>query len=49
MKYAVKIKEILQKTIIVDVDGDFEDAIEKVKSAYENCEIFLDSEDMFEV
>ncbi len=47
-KYAVKVREILERTVIVDPgeNGAFEDAVDIVSDAYNNCDIVLDAEDM---
>lgn len=50
MKSAVKIREILEKTVIVDTDtGSFDDAVQMVSDAYRNGEVILDADDISEV
>ncbi len=44
-KYAVNIKEVLSKTVIVDT-GSFDDAVDVVKAAYSNCDIILEADDI---
>ena len=50
MKYAVKIVETLERTVIVDAE-DFNDAAQKVCDAYHErgSEIILDADDFSEV
>ena len=41
MKFAIRVEEVIGRTIIVEAD-DLEEAIEKVEEAANNDEIFLD-------
>lgn len=41
MKFAIRIEEIIGKTVIVEAE-DIEEAIERVEEACNNDEIFLD-------
>jgi 3-dehydroquinate dehydratase len=46
-KYRIEIKEVLSQ--IVEMEADEEnDAVEKVRQMYRNCEIVLDSSDYTE-
>lgn len=47
MKFAIRIEEILARTVIVEAD-DLEEAIEKVEEACNCDEIYLDADDFFE-
>lgn len=48
MKYAVKIREVLERTVVVDTDN-FDEAVETVSDAYSRSEVILDAEDFTEV
>ena len=41
MKYAIRVEEVIGRTIIVEAE-DIEEAIERVEEACNNDEIFLD-------
>ena len=44
--YAITVKEVLERTVCVYAD-DLDDAIDKVKTAYEKCDIVLDYNDFY--
>lgn len=43
MKCAVKVVETLTRTVIVEAE-DIDEALEKAKHAYENCDIYLNAD-----
>lgn len=43
MKYAIKVKEILTKTVIVE-DDNYVKAQKRVKCAYDNCDLVLNAD-----
>ena len=47
MKFAIRVEEILARTVIVEAE-DLEEAIEKVEDACNCDEIYLDADDFFE-
>lgn len=46
-KYRIEIKEVLSQIIEMEADEE-NDAVEKVRQMYRNCEIVLDSSDYTE-
>ncbi len=49
-QYAVKVQEVLARTVIVTVndDEDFNRAVDIVEGAYNNCDIVLEADDFVE-
>ena len=47
MKYYVSVTEVLNRTVSVDANSE-EEALRKVGTAYQRCDIVLDSDDYLE-
>lgn len=47
MKYAIKVEEILSRTVIIDAESE-SDALDKVQNIYTNGGIVLDYDDFFD-
>jgi len=43
-KYRIEVMEILSRTIETEAENE-EDAVEKVRKMYRNCEVILDASD----
>ena len=46
-KYQIEVEEILQKVVKIEADS-FEEAIDKARKMYHDCEIILEAEDLKE-